>query len=210
MIFISLEMIYLSIQYQSWSSSSKSIEKNHNSNGKSQREVIKELIKSDLHNGCLINIANTMKNGRQKTGQKKRTQLDSFFKQYELCFVFCFTWNSQFLSAFSTSWSQNAASVSRAHSFAKTMLVAAFSVWWLKCPFHCRTFYRRFMSITSNSDCKIRFFFGLSQFFTLFFHNRHITQSLLQRQVNQLLGFKKWFLIKFCQWNNRCFTSKRF
>ncbi len=91
MIFISLEMIYLSIQYQPWSSSSKSIEKNHNFNGKSQREVIKELIKSDQHNGCLINIAKPMKNGRQKTGQKKRTQLDSFFKQYELCFVFCFT-----------------------------------------------------------------------------------------------------------------------
>ena len=80
MIFISLEMIYLSIQYQPWSSSSKSIEKNHNSNGKSQREVIKELIKSDQHNGYLINIANPMKNGRQKTGQKKKNPVGFFFQ----------------------------------------------------------------------------------------------------------------------------------
>ncbi len=89
MIFISLEMIYLSIQYQSWSSSSKSIEKNHNSNGKSQREVIKELIKSDQHNGCLINIAKPMKMAGKKQGKKKEPSwiLFSSSMNYALCFA---------------------------------------------------------------------------------------------------------------------------
>ena len=58
-----------------------------------------------------------------------------------LLFVLSFVGNRKFFSSFCPSVCYNSPSANSFHSAAKSMFILSFSVWGLKCPFHCYSLY---------------------------------------------------------------------